>query len=90
VSLAAIDLAQAAVFAMEAYLAGGLLFAMVFLTRGVSTLDLRIIGAPITLRLLILPGVIALWPLFARRWAAGANQPTEQNAHRARAHGTVR
>jgi hypothetical protein len=33
---------------------------------------------------LILPGIAALWPLFARRWMTGAPEPTEKNPHRAK------
>jgi hypothetical protein len=34
------------------------------------------------LRLLLLPGVVALWPLFATRWITGAPDPVERNPHR--------
>jgi len=34
---------------------------------------------------LILPGIVALWPLFAWRWIAGAHEPIEDNPHRAKA-----
>ena len=50
-----------------------------------SRMDPRVAGAPWTLRLLILPGVAALWPLFAWRWIAGAPEPIERNPHRAKA-----
>ena len=30
-------------------------------------------------------GVVALWPLFAWRWIAGAHEPIEDNPHRAKA-----
>ena len=40
---------------------------------------------PKTLRLLILPGVAALWPLFAWRWLAGVSEPIERNPHRTKA-----
>jgi hypothetical protein len=73
------------VAAIEAYAIAGVVFAAVFLTRGFAQVDPRVVGAPRTLRLLILPGIVALWPLFARRWATGASAPIEDNPHRARA-----
>ena len=73
------------VTALEAYAIAGVVFAAVFLTRGIAQVDPRVVGAPRTLRLLILPGIVALWPLFARRWATGASAPIEDNPHRARA-----
>jgi len=73
------------VAAIEAYAIAGVVFAAVFLTRGIAQVDPRVVGAPRTLRLLILPGIVALWPLFARRWATGASAPIEDNPHRARA-----
>jgi hypothetical protein len=73
------------VAAFEGYAIAGVVFAAMFLTRGIAQVDPRVVGAPWTLRLLILPGIVALWPLFARRWATGASVPIEDNAHRARA-----
>jgi hypothetical protein len=73
------------VAAIEAYAIAGVVFAAVFLTRGIAQVDPRVVGAPRTLRLLNLPGIVALWPLFARRWATGASAPIEDNPHRARA-----
>jgi len=73
------------VAAIEAYAIAGVVFAAVFLTRGIAQVDPRVVGAPRTLRLLIVPGIVALWPLFARRWATGASAPIEDNPHRARA-----
>jgi len=73
-------IAQFVVGAFEAYVLVGVAFALMFLPRGVTRLDPRVAGAPKTLRLLILPGIVALWPLFAWRWIAG-----EDNPHRAKA-----
>ncbi len=52
------------------YLAAGLVFATAFVARGVQRVDHAADGAPWTFRLLILPGVTALWPLLLRRWMA--------------------
>ena len=80
-----LDVARAIVVCLEAYAVGGIAFAAVFLPRAVARLDARVVGAPKTLRLLILPGVVALWPLFARRWITGGAGPIERNPHRAKA-----
>jgi hypothetical protein len=66
----------------ELYAAAGLLFAIAFLPRGILRLDERLHGSPHTVRVLILPGVAALWPLFAWRWLTHAPEPVERNAHR--------
>ena len=78
-------IAQFVVGAFEAYVLVGAAFALIFLPRGVTRLDPRVAAAPKTLRLLILPGIVALWPLFAWRWIAGTHEPLEENPHRAKA-----
>jgi hypothetical protein len=78
-------IARFVVGVVEAYAVVGVVFALMFLPRGVTRLDPRVAGAPKTLRFLILPGIVALWPLFARRWIAGAHEPIEDNPHRAKA-----
>jgi hypothetical protein len=80
-----LEVAQIVVTAFEAYAVAGVSFALVFLLRGVDRLDPRVTEAPKTLRLLILPGIAALWPLFLWRWATGAGEPIERNPHRDRA-----
>ena len=80
-----LEMAQVVVAACEAYALAGVGFALIFLPHAVARLDPRVAGAPRTLRLLILPGVVALWPLFAWRWMTGAHEPIERNPHRAKA-----
>lgn len=71
------------VAAFEAYAAIGLIFAVAFVTVGVSHIDAQARSAPLGFRLLILPGSAALWPLLALRWARGIDQaPLERNPHR--------
>lgn len=53
------------------YLGAGLVFGLVFVSRGVQRFDPAAHGAPWSFRLLILPGVVALWPILARRLARG-------------------
>ncbi|MEO7271506.1 MAG: hypothetical protein ABIX28_15535 [Vicinamibacterales bacterium] len=77
--------ARAVVSLIELYAVAGLLFALCFLPRAVTRVDPGTAAAPWTMRLLILPGVAALWPLLARRWLTGVPPPVERTAHRSRA-----
>lgn len=69
------------------YLALGLAVAVPFVLRGVNKIDPVSSGSSWGFRLIILPGVVALWPLLLRRWLSGAPQPSERNAHRDTASG---
>jgi hypothetical protein len=80
-----LELAQTIVGAVEIYAALGIAFAALFLTRGIVRVDPRVAGSPRRMRLLLFPGVAALWPLFARRWLAGSPPPIERNPHRVKA-----
>ncbi len=61
----------------------GLLFGLPFVAWGVSRIDPSARGAGVGFRLMVLPGVMALWPLLARRWLRGMKEPPiESNAHR--------
>ena len=51
------------------YAAIGLLFATAFLTMGIDKVDPVSKGSDIGFRLIILPGVAALWPILLTRWA---------------------
>lgn len=73
--------------AVGIYAALGLVFAIAFVLRGAARIDPQARGASWGFRLAILPGVIALWPLVARRWVAGPPPPEERNAHRDLARG---
>ena len=53
------------------YAAFGLLFAGVFMTAGISRVDPLSKGSGIGFRLIILPGVAALWPVLLTRWIRG-------------------
>ena len=69
--------------ALGTYLAAGVLFAIPFVLVGAGRIDPGARGAPWSFRLLIVPGVAALWPLLLRRWASGATHPPEERtAHR--------
>lgn len=77
-----LEIARLIVGAFEMYAMTGVVFAVLFLLAAITRLDPRVAGAPLTLRLLLLPGVVALWPLLAWRWIAGAKEPAERNPHR--------
>jgi hypothetical protein len=52
-----------------AYVAAGALFAAAFLTWGVSRIDPAARQGTPGFRLIILPGVVALWPFLLFRWS---------------------
>ncbi len=66
------------------YVAIGLAFAIIFVFAGVGRIDESAKGAPLAFRLLIIPGVTALWPMLLLRWARGAQPPMDRNPHRDR------
>lgn len=71
------------VYALGAYLAIGVAIGVPFVLLGVQRIDPSAVGATRGFRAIILPGVIALWPLILRRWRRGAARPrAERNAHR--------
>ncbi len=80
-----IEAAQFIAAFFELYALAGVAFAVLFLPRGIVRVDPRVAGAPKALRLLILPGVAAFWPVLLWRWIAGASEPVERNPHRAKA-----
>ena len=63
------------------YVCAGLGFAVPFLARGVRRLDASAHGATWGFRMIIMPGVVALWPWLAWRWWRGGIR-AERNAHR--------
>lgn len=74
--------ANLVVLAVEIYLVAGLLFAIPFVARGVDRIDPVVRESSWGFRLIILPGVVALWPVLARRWITGMPPREERNPHR--------
>jgi hypothetical protein len=71
------------VYILAVYASLGLVFAVPFVWSGVQRLDSEAQGSGIGFRLLILPGVAALWPMFLYRWnRRTAEPPAEKNPHR--------
>jgi len=69
-----IEWAQSVVDAVGLYFAVGAAFAFVFLTLGLRRLDPIAAAGPLRFKLLIAPGVVALWPLMIVLWAAGRGE----------------
>ena len=77
-------IAAAFLMLLGAYLACGLVFAVPFALIGVRRIDPHAANGSWGFRLLIIPGVMALWPILLRRWVTGVKEPPEQcDAHRA-------
>jgi hypothetical protein len=53
---------------VEGYLAAGVVFALAFLPRGIVRVDPLVGHSPVTVRMLLAPGVILLWPAMAILW----------------------
>ena len=62
-------LAELIVATAGAYVAAGALFAAAFLTWGVSRIDPVARQGTSGFRLIILPGVVALWPILLFKWS---------------------
>jgi len=74
------------VWSLEVYAIHGLVFALLFLPRGLERLDPAVRGSGWGFRLIVLPAVVAFWPLLLHRWRrarrGAAYPPIETNAHR--------
>ena len=57
------------------YLAAGVVFAVPFVAVGVGRVDRVAERGTLGFRLIILPGVVALWPLLAMRWLRAGGTP---------------
>ena len=68
------QIAQILVMIFYAYLALGLLAGLWLVFRGVGKIDEGMKGASWRLRLLLLPGSIALWPVLLRKYIQSSKQ----------------
>jgi hypothetical protein len=71
-SLAAAQIVAAVI---ETYLVAGLAFALAFLPRGAARVDPGLARSPVAVRLLLIPGVVLVWPVLARKWRRAASAP---------------
>ena len=77
------NLASGLVLLFEIYVAVGVLFAVYFVVKGAGKVDEVAREGTWGFRVLIFPGVAALWPLLASRLLRGVAQPpVERNPHR--------
>jgi hypothetical protein len=74
--------AQVLTVIVAIYVAAGLLFALPFVLRGVNRIDPVAREGTWGFRMIIVPGVVVLWPMLALRWLRGTQPPEEKNAHR--------
>jgi hypothetical protein len=51
-----------------AYIVAGAVFAVVFLARGIGKVDAAAAASGKAFRLIVTPGVVALWPVLWRKW----------------------
>ena len=63
--------------ALGLYFAVGFLFSLAFVSFGVQKIDPAARGMPLRAHLLILPGVMALWPLMVVKWARQTEPPLQ-------------
>lgn len=66
--------------ALGIYLAMGLLFSIPFILKGVGKNDPAVHGATLGFRLIIVPGVVLLWPVLLRRWMSNTGVPPEETS----------
>jgi hypothetical protein len=69
--------ARALTTTLYVYLAVGLVFALVFVVRGVERVDPAAHGGTRGFRALIVPGCAALWPLLLARWLRAAKRGSD-------------
>lgn len=67
--------------AVGVYLLVGVLFSVPFLLRGAAAIDPDAAEGSLGFKVLVLPGVVALWPLLVGPWRRG-EQRTERSPHR--------
>ena len=66
-----IETVQAVLDLVAAYAAVGVMFSIFLLLFGTTRIDNGVKNAGFGFRILILPGLIALWPLLLIRWLVG-------------------
>jgi len=66
--------AELVVNLLAAYAVLGTLFAIAFLASGITRVDPAAAGSSLGFRLIILPGVVLLWPVLLGRWLKGGHR----------------
>lgn len=70
----ALLISQLLVWVLGGYAGLGVVFALAFVARGMGRVDHAARGAPWSFRLIIFPGVAALWPWMLVRWCAASKE----------------
>ena len=65
-------MAEILIGALTIYALLGVIFAAAFVALGIGRVDPVAAHAPLGFRLIVKPGVAALWPLLLRRWIRSA------------------
>ena len=60
--------------AVAIYAAAGLLFALVYLIFALRRVDPAAAESPLRVKILILPGIVALWPFLLLQWLAARSE----------------
>ncbi|QDU65429.1 hypothetical protein Pla86_04940 [Planctomycetes bacterium Pla86] len=76
-----VTIVEGGLVALGVYLAAGVLFAVPFLLNGAGRIDQDAAGGSRGFKLLVFPGVVALWPLLVGPWRR-SRQRTERSPHR--------
>lgn len=63
-----VNVVKGALIALANYVVIGLVVAVPFVSFGIGRVDPAAKTAPWSFRVLVLPGVIAMWPLVLSRW----------------------
>lgn len=75
-----LDAARVVATLLEGYGVAGLIFAVLFLPRGIVRVDPLVGRSPLAVRLLLAPGVVALWPAMALLWRRAVVRPVPAEA----------
>jgi len=76
-------IAKVFVDVLAIYATLGILFAIAFVTEGITHIDSEAKGSGWGFRAIIFPGVAAFWPLLLSRWLRGIKEPpTQKDPHR--------
>ncbi len=79
----AIEWANSVVFLLLGYVGLGLLVAPLVVFWGAPRFDSAVSGSSRGFRLIVIPGVVLLWPILVfRSIRGGGESPIESNAHR--------
>lgn len=79
-----VEAAQVLIRALALYAVCGAAFAVPFVWRWIGRVDPLAVHGTFGFRVLVFPGVAALWPLFAFRLATTQHEPPDEwTAHRA-------